>query len=251
MDRRQPARKYKRALAISRRYRPRIRRSTRPAGRAGADPRLSSQPIHRPGPKPAAGSSRLAQPTPVDAVGFVLLSPDSFEKPVHHYVVLENQAAFADQPAPDHRFLDDVKDQHLGDAVPPILRHDPERNQTHGFYPALVIEQFCQSDRQPESHEATVDFLQRDIDVGHAEDESHRLVSDFREPDQFGFEEWFHLLRHVGEFLFAERDITPVFLPGLVINCADAARFTREIFQSALTKGYLLAAFSESTGELS
>ena len=94
-----------------------------------------------------------------------------------------------------------------------------------------MIEQFRQADGNSAGRQASVDFLEGDVDVGHAKDETDRFVADFGNESELRHDELFQLLRHELKFLFGKRNEAPVIFPGVVIDLAHARRFRVEVLQ--------------------
>src|SRR5258708_37934643 len=83
---------------------------------------------------------------------------------------------------------------------------------------SLVVQQFDQADRQPESSQPSVNVAKRDVDVRQAESESDRLIPDLGNPGKLRHKERLHLVAHERKLRYGERHKAPVLFPCLIKN---------------------------------
>src|SRR6266404_1556582 len=84
---------------------------------------------------------------------------------------------------------------------------------------------------KPRLNASSIDMPERDVDVGHGDDEADRLVANFRKQCSLRHDERLHLVREVIEFGFGEWNKAPVLFPCLVVNGAQTPAFVFDLTQ--------------------
>ena len=100
-----------------------------------------------------------------------------------------------------------------------------------------MVEQFRQADGNSECCQPPVDFLERDIDIGQAKNETDWLAVHLSNGGEIWPDQRFHFFRQMGELRFGERNKAPIIFPGVIVNATKPLAFGKEISQIAFPNG--------------